>query len=100
MSIIKRGSNLVCKVKDSPPVNRHKPSVDVLFDSAAEICRSAAVGILLTGMGGGWRERFIKDAYGWWPIPSPKMRKLRWSTACQKLQRNLVQLKRFCRLTR
>lgn len=38
-------------IKDGPPVNRHKPSVDVLFRSAANTLGSNAVGIILTGMG-------------------------------------------------
>ncbi|NKF52135.1 chemotaxis response regulator protein-glutamate methylesterase [Shewanella sp. WXL01] len=40
-----------CKLIDSDPVNRHKPSVDVLFDSIAEVQAKSAVGVLLTGMG-------------------------------------------------
>ncbi|HPR30731.1 MAG TPA: chemotaxis response regulator protein-glutamate methylesterase [Prolixibacteraceae bacterium] len=36
---------------DSEPVNRHRPSVDVMFDSVAKIAGENAVGILLTGMG-------------------------------------------------
>ena len=36
---------------DEPPVSGHKPSVDVLFQSAARIYQSAAVGVIMTGMG-------------------------------------------------
>lgn len=36
---------------DSDPVNRHRPAVDVLFDSVAECIKGQAIGVLLTGMG-------------------------------------------------
>jgi len=39
------------EVKDGPPINRHKPSVDVLFRSAAHSAGKKAIGIILTGMG-------------------------------------------------
>jgi two-component system chemotaxis response regulator CheB len=45
------GGKLVVKVTEEAPVNRHKPSVDVLFDSVAEQTGKAAVGVILTGMG-------------------------------------------------
>ena len=38
-------------LKDGPPVNRHKPSVDVLFRSAANSAGVNVLGVLLTGMG-------------------------------------------------
>lgn len=44
-------SGPVARVTDEGPVNRHAPSVDVLFKSAAAVYRSRAIGILLTGMG-------------------------------------------------
>lgn len=44
-------SGPVARVLAAPPVNRHAPSVDVLFDSAVESYRSRVVGVLLTGMG-------------------------------------------------
>ncbi len=40
-----------CKLDDGPAVNRHKPSVDVLFRSVAQTAGKNAVGIILTGMG-------------------------------------------------
>jgi len=45
------GARYHVKVKSGPPVNRHKPSVDVLFQSLASSAGSNAVGVILTGMG-------------------------------------------------
>jgi len=49
--IEKRGGLLYTKLLDSAPVNRHKPSVDVLFDSVAQAAGKSALGVILTGMG-------------------------------------------------
>lgn len=45
------GARYVCRLDDGPPVNRHKPSVDVLFRSVARAAPGSACGVLLTGMG-------------------------------------------------
>jgi two-component system chemotaxis response regulator CheB len=45
------GARYVCSINDGPPVNRHRPSVDVLFRSVAKAVGINAVGVLLTGMG-------------------------------------------------
>jgi two-component system chemotaxis response regulator CheB len=50
--LVKRsGANYVCELSDGPPVNRHRPSVDVLFRSAANVVGKNAIGVILTGMG-------------------------------------------------
>lgn len=45
------GANYVTELNQGPPVNRHRPSVDVLFRSAANAAGANALGIILTGMG-------------------------------------------------
>jgi two-component system chemotaxis response regulator CheB len=49
--IDKSGANYLCVVEDGELVNRHKPSVEVLFKSAARMVGRNAFGIMLTGMG-------------------------------------------------
>jgi two-component system chemotaxis response regulator CheB len=51
MLVKKQGAQYVVQLLDGPMVNRHKPSVDVLFRSMANQVGSQAIGILLTGMG-------------------------------------------------
>ncbi|MCP4056893.1 MAG: chemotaxis response regulator protein-glutamate methylesterase, partial [Pseudoalteromonas sp.] len=51
LSIKKRGASLYCELDDSEPVNRHKPAVDVLFNSLLECGGKNIVAALLTGMG-------------------------------------------------
>jgi len=45
------GGQYVCELSQGSPVNRHRPSVDVLFRSAANVAGVNAVGVILTGMG-------------------------------------------------
>jgi two-component system chemotaxis response regulator CheB len=49
--LIRDGARYVCRLDDGPPVNRHKPSVDVLFHSVAKSAGENAIGVILTGMG-------------------------------------------------
>ncbi len=63
-SVSRSGANYVAVVDDGPPVNRHKPSVEVLFKSAAAVVGRNAFGIMLTGMGadGASAMREMRDA--------------------------------------
>ncbi|HSV97387.1 MAG TPA: chemotaxis response regulator protein-glutamate methylesterase [Spirochaetota bacterium] len=45
------GSGYYVEINDGPPVNRHRPSVDVIFRSVAQITGPSALGVILTGMG-------------------------------------------------
>lgn len=64
LRIDRSGANYVAVIDDGEPVNRHKPSVEVLFHSCARVVGPNAVGIMLTGMGGDGAKamREMKDA--------------------------------------
>ncbi|ALK28996.1 chemotaxis response regulator protein-glutamate methylesterase 1 [Burkholderia plantarii] len=49
--LARSGANYLAHLSDEPPVNRHRPSVDVLFRSAATHAGKNAIGVILTGMG-------------------------------------------------
>ena len=49
--LVRDGARYVCRLDEGPPVNRHKPSVDVLFRSVAQQAGRNAIGVILTGMG-------------------------------------------------
>lgn len=52
MTVVKAGDRLQVSLKKGPKVSGHCPSVDVLFDSVANVVKDKAIGIILTGMGG------------------------------------------------
>jgi two-component system chemotaxis response regulator CheB len=58
------GARWRCRLSDAEPVNRHRPSVDVLFQSVAENVGRNAVGVILTGMGadGARGLKLMRDA--------------------------------------
>lgn len=60
LSLTRSGANYVAQVHQEPPVNRHRPSVDVLFDSAALHAGKNAIGVILTGMGRDGAEGLLR----------------------------------------
>jgi two-component system chemotaxis response regulator CheB len=64
LRVARSGTHYLAELDNGPPVNRHRPSVEVLFRSAASVAGRNAVGIMLTGMGkdGAQAMREMKDA--------------------------------------
>lgn len=52
MTLVRSGARYSVRINQDPPVNRHRPSVDVLFDSVAQYAGANTIGVILTGMGG------------------------------------------------
>jgi two-component system chemotaxis response regulator CheB len=51
MTLVRSGVRYMVRLNQNPPVNRHRPSVDVTFASVAKLAGVNRVGIILTGMG-------------------------------------------------
>jgi len=64
LTVERSGANYIARVQDGDPINRHKPSVEALFLSAAKVVGQNAIGIMLTGMGadGAKAMKVMKDA--------------------------------------
>ncbi|MFG6440547.1 protein-glutamate methylesterase/protein-glutamine glutaminase [Roseateles sp. LKC17W] len=64
LTVERSGANYIARVQDGDPINRHKPSVEALFLSAARVVGQNAIGIMLTGMGadGARAMKVMKDA--------------------------------------
>jgi len=51
LMVVRNGARYQCRLSDGEPVNRHRPSVDVLFRSVAQSAGRNSIGVMLTGMG-------------------------------------------------
>jgi len=60
--LTRNGARYVCRLSDADPVNRHRPSVDVLFRSVLQAAGRNAVAAILTGMGADGAEGMVELA--------------------------------------
>jgi two-component system chemotaxis response regulator CheB len=62
LCLTRDGARYVCRLSDADPVNRHRPSVDVLFRSVLQAAGTNAVAAILTGMGADGAEGMVELA--------------------------------------
>jgi two-component system, chemotaxis family, protein-glutamate methylesterase/glutaminase len=96
LSVERSGANYIARVVEGDAVNRHRPSVEVLFKSAARVVGPNAVGIMLTGMAPMAPPRCAKcatpAATTWCKTKRPAS-----SSACRKKRSPQAQPTRCCR---
>ncbi|MEN8719637.1 MAG: chemotaxis response regulator protein-glutamate methylesterase [Oceanococcaceae bacterium] len=64
MEVVRSGARWLVRLLDTPPVNRHRPAVDVMFDSVVDACGTNAMGVLLTGMGADGAQGLLRLRQG------------------------------------
>lgn len=60
MIVAQEGNDKVIRLNQQPPYSGHRPSVNIMFDSVAELYKSNAVAVIMTGMGGDGAEKLKK----------------------------------------
>lgn len=60
LTVVRKNHNYFCQLDQQPPVNRHRPSVEVLFDSVNQASGNRALAVLLTGMGSDGAQALLR----------------------------------------
>jgi two-component system, chemotaxis family, protein-glutamate methylesterase/glutaminase len=89
--IERSGAQYICRLNDGPPVNRHKPSVNVLFRSVANQLGQNAIGVILTGMGDDGAEGLLEmKQAGAVTIAQDERSSVVWGMPGEAVKRNAV----------
>lgn len=95
MELARSGANYQIRLLDTAPVNRHRPSVDVLFRSVANYAGRNAVGVILTGMGNDGAAGLLEmKQAGSWTIAQNEA-----SCVVYGMPREAIQLQAACEIT-
>jgi two-component system chemotaxis response regulator CheB len=91
MRLRRQGRQFAVEVRDSPPVNHHRPSVDVLFSSVARCAGRQALGIIMTGMGGdGARGLLEMHTAGAWTAAQDEASSIVFGMPAEAIRLNAV----------
>jgi two-component system, chemotaxis family, protein-glutamate methylesterase/glutaminase len=91
MLVEKSGARYICRLNDGPAVNRHKPSVNVLFRSVANQLGQNAIGVILTGMGDDGAEGLLEmKQAGAVTIAQDEQSSVVWGMPGEAVKRNAV----------
>jgi two-component system, chemotaxis family, protein-glutamate methylesterase/glutaminase len=89
--IERSGARYICRLNDGPLVNRHKPSVNVLFRSIANQAGQNALGVILTGMGDDGADGLLEmKQAGAITIAQDEQSSVVWGMPGEAVKRNAV----------
>ncbi len=91
LELVRDGARYICRLSDAPPVNRHRPSVEVLFRSVSEHAGQNAIGVMLTGMGADGAEGMaLMHQQGAYTIAQDERTSVVWGMPGEAVKRNCV----------
>jgi two-component system chemotaxis response regulator CheB len=91
LELVRDGARYICRLSDADPVNRHRPSVEVLFRSVCEHAGQNAIGVMLTGMGADGAEGMVlMHQAGAYTIAQDERTSVVWGMPGEAVKRNCV----------
>lgn len=91
LMVARNGDGYICRLGNGAPVNRHRPSVDILFESIADQVGALAAGVILTGMGSdgalGMKAMHERGAY---TVAQDERTSLIWGMPYEAIRREAV----------